>query len=290
MAWFATIGVAVAAYVGVTITSTFIATLIGGAIVGAAVGALYSAFTGGNILKGALYGALGGSVIAGGGYLAGEAFSGIGSGVNLANDTLAGTQTIGGGLFTASTSSSFITAAASLGSSFLKGGAEGSNLDKKIEADKATSLAQIASNEKIAAENRDAAIAQAEIAAGGANERQASAERIANAEREFLKDKFEKEFEETKFQDRKNREEKEQARLRSEQGITEGSAYVAGHTSTVSPLEVNKRRKALLSPDWYTPGTTTANTTSSTAEQGLTPGGTVAPTTPTPGNVGIVGA
>jgi len=308
MPWLAGIGVAVAGAFGASVAATSLtAMVVGGMVVGAAVGGLYAAVTGGNILKGVLYGAVGGAVVGGGAYAMGYGGYGVvssesmavpisgatsvGAGENAAMAAAEASQSGGilgggGGVATKTTAEEgfklfsaegmYATgAASSLGGAFLKGGAEGDANDKSIAASERMQSEKLAADKEIAKANNEAALAQAEIAAGSADARNKSAEKMAAADLEFNKEKFSKEFSESQWRDRTDREEKETARQRFETGLGEASKYVAGNTKVVNLVESSRRRKQLPSPAWYGAATGTATgadaSTASTAQQQAQP-------------------
>jgi len=265
MPWFGAIGVAVAGAVGTTLVATSVAAVITGvvatAVVGAAVGALYSAFTGGNILKGALYGAVGAVAVVGiGGAMFGGS-AGAGGTMTVGNTVGGGTTTMGssfgaaegagaGGLFTASSTAQYVTAAASLGSAFMKGDADSSNMDKTLAQQREQFYAELESREKLAGQSVEAQLAAAELQAQVARDKMRSDREVADAELDFSKSKFAKEFGESVYRDRADREEREKAKQDQMVGVTEAASYVAGSTSTISPVEANRRRALLTKPSW----------------------------------------
>jgi len=310
MPWLAGIGVAVAGAFGASVAATSLtAMVVGGMVVGAAVGGLYAAVTGGNILKGVLYGAVGGAVVGGGAYAMGYGGYGVvssesmavpisgatsvGAGENAAMAAAEASQSGGilgsvggGGEITKTTAGEgfklfssegmYATGAiSSLGGAFLKGGAEGDAAEKSIEASERMQSEKLAADKEIAKAANETALAQAEIAAGSADARNKSAEKMAAADLEFNKEKFSKEFSESQWRDRTDREEKETARQRFETGLGEASKYVAGNTKVVTLVESSRRRKQLPSPAWYGAATGTATgadaSTASTAQQQAQP-------------------
>ena len=263
MGFLAVIGVAVAGAFGVTAISVGVAMVIGGVIVGAAVGALYAAVTGGNILKGLLYGAIGGAVVGGGaavalgataapGTVAGGYVAGTGQALGTAGAGATGSASILGGaaatkassLFTASNVQA-VGAVASLGSAFLHGGEELDPDAQLAEAEKDRDLQRELSQAKV-----DAAMGQAELGLEGTMARIASTEKIAGNELEFGKEKFTKEFDESKYRYRDEKAEVEAGRKRFEAGIKDASKYVRGNVKSVSLVETSKQRNNLPSPVW----------------------------------------
>ena len=279
MPWLAGIGVAVAGAFGASIAVGGLASMvIGGIVVGAAVGGLYSAVTGGNILKGVLYGAVGGAVIGAGGYalgFAGSASSGAGatgsgalsagspttvgnlSATYFSETSASGGVLAGGGeavkggatLFTSGWTSN-IGGVASLGAAFLKGGAEGENTDKTIAAQKEMQEKELAAAAERTKAQNETTLASAEIARAAGDARNKSAEKMAANELAFGREKFGKEFEESQWRDRTDREEKETARVRFEAGVQEASKYIAGNSQVVDLVDVRRRRKSLARPIW----------------------------------------
>ena len=171
----------------------------------------------------------------------------------------------------------------------MKGDAEQSNMDKSLEQQREMQREQIESAEKMAEANRASALEQARMATEESKRKSEAREKQAAAELEFGKEKFQKEFQESIYRDRTEREEAEAARLRSESGLAAGSQFVVGASQTVSPVEVSRRRKALTKPSWLASGPTTATTTSSAVEAGLTPGGAPTPGQPGSSGPGLVG-
>jgi len=284
MPWIAGIGAAVAGAFGASIAVGGLASMvIGGAIVGAAVGGLYSAVTGGDILKGVLFGAVGGAVVGFGGAALGfgqTAAAGSSAGfspttagglsgsfategeVAMAVGT-AGTElsTTGGilGIVPTTAKSAFFTTegmaatgmVASLGSAFLQGGAGSDIAESKIASDEKMQAERLAADKEMAQANNETQLAAAEIARAAGDARNKSAEKMAAADLDFNKNKFSQEFSEDQWRDRKDREEKATAKQEFQTGLEQASQYVAGNTQVVGLVETSRRRKSLPSPAWY---------------------------------------
>ena len=317
MAWVAGIGVAIAGAFGATIAATGItAMVVGGLVVGAAVGGLYSAITGGSILKGVLYGAVGGAVIGAGGAALG--FGGASTGVSGAGVTggigavgntevgilsatygaeasvtggvgglVAKTGGLGASLFTKDGIGA-VGAVASLGQGFLKGGLDSDFEYAKIESNEKLTEADLDARKEMNRRDNDTALAVAGMQAESAAGARESQEKMAAAELAFGKEKFSKEFEESQWRDRNDRETAETAKKKFAEGITEASKYVAGSTQVVNLVESNRRRKELPSPSWYD------RNAASTTQTAQTPAAAQAPaqatTQPTAQPTGILGA
>jgi hypothetical protein len=157
----------------------------------------------------------------------------------------------GGSLFTASSLPQYATAAASLGSAFMKGEADQSNLDKQLAESKERFYAELASKEKMSGEGNAAQLEAAQLQADVARERIKSEDERAKAELAFSKEKFAKEFGESVFRDRAEREERERAKREQTMGVAGAASFIAGSTETIGPVEANRRRKEILKPSWY---------------------------------------
>ena len=294
MAWIAGIGIAVSAAFGATAVSGLTAMVVGGVVVGAAVGGLYSAVTGGNILKGVLYGAVGGAVVGAGGYALGFGEVAAGGGTMGAATTASGSQlsgtlgaeelgaqlggaeiSISGGIGSGATGGEgfgaalftkdgigFLGGAASLGAAFLNGGAAGDLGKDQIESNEKITSEKLAAEKEMAAANNKTALAVAGMQAESAARARESQERIAANELAFGKEKFGKEFDESQWRDRDDRKTVETAKREFAEGITEASKYVAGSTQVVSLVESNRRRNELPSPSWYDRNATTTTVAS----------------------------
>jgi hypothetical protein len=259
MPWLAAVGFAI---VGTAVSVGF-ATVVGGIVVGAAIGALYSAVTGGNILKGVLYGAIGGAVVGGVGAAMGLGTAAAGSTgvataeVGVAGTTLGGTTAeLGGTLTAASTtgiaeagagaslfSAEGLSAASSLmtaGSAFMAGG-------QQLDPDAQMALAR----EKMESDERIAA-----MRGGGSTSLEETRLRIASGEKLAASDllenarQFDESLQERIFEDRETRKEEEEARGRFEVGILEASEYMESATETVSVVESSSQRRDLPAPVW----------------------------------------
>ena len=278
MAWIAGIGAAVAGAFGASVAVGGLASMvIGGAVVGAAVGGLYSAVTGGDILKGVLFGAVGGAVVGFGGSALGFGQTAVGSATSISGATslgasenvalaatTAGTEIsasggILGGVAPAATKSAFFTTegmaatgmVASLGSAFLQGGAGSDIAESKIASDEKMQSERLAADKEMAQANNETQLAAAEIARAAGDARNKSAEKMAAADLDFNKNKFSQEFSEDQWRDRKDREEKATAKQEFQTGLEQASQYVAGNTQVVGLVETSRRRKSLPSPAWY---------------------------------------
>lgn len=267
--------------------------LVGGLIVGAAVGGLYSAVSGGDILKGVLYGAVGGAVLGAGGAAAAGLSWGETAAGGLAGSSVSGSSPLslegassgfwgsdyveaagaehsvdGSGILGAGSSKggSLFTAlglkdmagyggVAQLGAAFLSGSQSGKNADTlaQIEREK------IASQERITSENNARMLEATGLQVGAQN-----ASTQANKELGFAKlaqdsDQFNKSFTESQWQDRENRKEKKDL-IDSNTRNTIGAAnYAAGNTQTADIVETNRRRRDLSAPSWYDQNANQAN-------------------------------
>ena len=285
MPWIAGIGVAVAGAFGATIATTGLAAMvIGGAVVGAAVGGLYSAITGGDILQGVLFGAVGGAVVGFGGHaigysgygvvgseslaspISGATSFGASEGAAMAAQTAATEVSTTGGILGGITKEATKTGfgalfttegmaatgmVASLGSAFLQGGAGSDIAESKIASDEKMQSERLAHDKELAAANNETQLAAAEIARAAGDARNKSAEKMAAADLDFNKNKFSQEFSEDQWRDRKDREEKATAKQEFQTGLEQASQYVAGNTQVVGLVETSRRRKSLPSPAWY---------------------------------------
>lgn len=255
MPWLAAVGV----WVGISATAVGLATVVGGIIVGAAIGALYSVVTGGDILKGILYGAIGGAVVGGAGAALGLGGATGAGGAATAEAGVAGTTVgstaaeLGGTLTaaeisTAGTSASLFSAEGlgaaasmmSVGSAFMAGG-------QKLDPDAQMALAR----EKMASDERIAA-----MSGSGSTSLEETKLRIASGEKLAASDllenarQFDESLQERIFEDRETRKEEEEARGRFEVGILEASEYIKGATETVSAVESSSQRRDLPTPVW----------------------------------------
>lgn len=267
MAWLGAIGAAVVGYFGVSITASSLAAMVvGGIVVGAAAGALYSAVSGGNILKGTLYGALGGAVVGAGGWALGFGGTGAASAtavpeVGATGSTAIGAETASTGAIlggtdaaTSTTAGTLFTAenvqamgvVASLGSAFMKGGDTLDTDAQLAEAEKDRELRRQESADRIAASDKSSDTSLQQTMA-----QIASNEKISQAERDLKAEQFTADFD---FRTRQYEEEAalvETGRQRFETGIKEGADYVKSSTPTVSLVEVSEQRKSLPGPSWW---------------------------------------
>lgn len=280
MGWIAGLGAAVVGFFSTTAAAfTGVTMAVGGAIVGAGIGALYSAVTGGDILQGALFGVVGGAVVGFGASLAGfGAAPSVGQTAGAAAGTAAtveygvtggqalgtGTSILGssagstfsfantaGSLFGTKEGWAAVGGVASLGSAFLKGGAQ-LDPDAVLAHNEDEAAKNRASAEKIASDRNEATLGAAAIGLQGTREQIASNEKQASEQLAFAKEKFKTEFEEDQWRDRDDREEVKRGRERFEAGVKEASKYVTSNTQTVSLVESSRRRKNLPGPSWWT--------------------------------------
>ena len=268
MAWLGAVGAAVVGYFGVSVAASSLAAMVvGGIVVGAAAGALYSAVSGGNILKGALYGALGGAVVGAGGWALGFGGTGAASATAVPEVGAAGSTTLGaetastgailggtntvaakttaGALFTAENVQA-MGAVASLGSAFMKGGDTLDTDAQLAEAEKDRELRRKESADRVAASEKSSDTSLQQTMA-----QIASNEKISQAERDLKAEQFTADFD---FRTRQYEEEAalvETGRQRFETGIKEGADYVKSNTPTVSLVEVSEQRKSLPGPSWW---------------------------------------
>lgn len=283
MPWLGGIGAAVAAFVGISVAAASVtAVVIGGIVVGAAVGGLYAAVTGGDILKGVLYGAVGGAVVGFGGVALGfagpvtaaggagfapttaggltgslateaEVAGAVGTAtteVSVTGGILGGAPAAGGSLFT--TEGLMMTqAVGSLGSAFLQAVAMGDAAEGQIASNEKMQSERLAADKELAEAGNATQLQAAEIARAAGDARNKSAEKMAAADLDFNKNKFSQEFTEDQWRDRTDREEKATAKQQFQSGLEQASQYVAGNTQTVGLVESSRRRKALPSPAWY---------------------------------------
>lgn len=276
MAWIAAIGVSVAGFFGTTMAAGGLASMvIGSVVVGAAVGALYSAVTNGNILEGMLYGAVGGAVLGAGGHALGFGAPSLGGGpAALAGGSAGGdvaslaaaeaasaqgsiltagapgatqqvAQNTGAKLFT-SESWAAIGALSSMGSAFLK---KGNQLDPDAQIAEAEKDRQL--QYELAAENNAARIETAKLGADATVAVAEARKEVSLAELDESQRQFDTEFEESKWRDRQDRQEKEDTRLRLHAGIDSASQYVQGNTQTASVVQANAQRRNLPGPVWW---------------------------------------
>jgi hypothetical protein len=240
--------------------------VVGGIVVGAAAGALYSAVSGGNILKGTLYGALGGAVVGAGGWALGFGGTGAASAtavpeVGATGSTAIGAETASTGAIlggtdaaTSTTAGTLFTAenvqamgvVASLGSAFMKGGDTLDTDAQLAEAEKDRELRRQESADRIAASDKSSDTSLQQTMA-----QIASNEKISQAERDLKAEQFTADFD---FRTRQYEEEAalvETGRQRFETGIKEGADYVKSSTPTVSLVEVSEQRKSLPGPSWW---------------------------------------
>ena len=273
MAWFAGLGVAVVGFFSSTAAaalSTGVAMAIGGAIVGAGVGALYSLATDGNILEGALYGALGGAAIGYGASalglgavapemsavqygVSGGQVLGAQTATNAASSTLTVSnmaQGAAGSLFTTKEGWGTIGGAMSLGSAFLKGGSQ-LDPDAALAFKEDEAAKDRASAQQIASERNATTLEAASMNLAATRENIASSEKLSFANLEQSKEQYNKEFNESRWRDREDRAEIERGRLRFEAGVAEGSKFVKANTQKVSLVESSRRRKTLPGPSWW---------------------------------------
>ena len=290
MPFLAPIGVAVSgAFIGATAAaglSALTTMVIGGLVVGAAVGGLYSAFTGGNILKGVLYGAVGGAALGAGAYAMGfggygvvstESLAGatsVGMGENVTGAMAAAQMSTGateisgvsggtGGLIAEGgekaisakgwfTAENYLAVGAisNLGSKFLAGGQAG----EEAGANRAESARQF--DEKLKADREmqeKSLLAQREMNAAQVEAQMAGIEAqvgTADKNREENARQFGLEFGESQWRDREGRAETERQRVRVNEGIHGAAAYVAGSTKVVNLVESTLKRKGLPGPSW----------------------------------------
>ena len=284
MPFLAPIGIAVAGAFGVGLAATGIsAMVIGGLVVGAAVGGLYSAFTGGNILKGVLYGAVGGAALGAGAYAMGFGGYGVVSTESLAGGTSVGMGENVTGAMAAAKSATEVSsvsggtggliaeggeraisakgwftaenylavgAISNLGSKFLAGGAAGDAADADRKQQNEQFYKKLEADKKMQEESllaqreMNAAQVEAQLEGISAQERTADKNRDENARQ------FGLEFGESQWRDREGRAETERQRVRVNEGIHGAAAYVAGSTKVVNLVESTLKRKGLPGPSW----------------------------------------
>jgi len=284
MPFLAPIGIAVAGAFGVGLAATGIsAMVIGGLVVGAAVGGLYSAFTGGNILKGVLYGAVGGAALGAGAYAMGFGGYGVVSTESLAGGTSVGMGENVTGAMAAAKSATEVSsvsggtggliaeggeraisakgwftaenylavgAISNLGSKFLAGGAAGDAADADRKQQNEQFYKKLEADKKMQEESllaqreMNAAQVEAQLEGISAQERTADKNRDENARQ------FGLEFGESQWRDREGRAEVERQRVRVNEGIHGAAAYVAGSTKVVNLVESTLKRKGLPGPSW----------------------------------------
>ena len=261
--------------------------VIGGLVVGAAVGGLYAAFTGGNILKGVLYGAVGGAALGAGAYAMGFGGYGVASteslgatSVGMSENAAAAMAASGsqmtagmaevssvsggtGGLIAQGTEKAIsakgwftaenylaVGAISNLGSKFLAGGAAGDAAD----ADRKQQNEQFYEKLKADKEEQEKSLlAQREMNAAQVEAQMAGIEAqvgTADKNREENARQFGLEFGESQWRDREGRAETERQRVRVNEGIHGAAAYVAGSTKVVNLVESTLKRKGLPGPSW----------------------------------------
>lgn len=281
MAFIAGIGAAVVgAFSTAAASITGLTMAVGTAIVGAGVGALYSAVTGGNILEGALYGAVGGAVvgygasalgfgsaaatnIAGGAattatevapYAAGSGQTlGSGAGILSGSGVQASNMATGASNFWGSGSGVWNAAGAamSMGSAFVQGG---NSIDpdaalafKEEEAQKDRDL-----KTSLADKNNAASLEAAGMSLQATRDKIASDEKLAAEELAFSKEKWSSEFDESNWRYRDENEREDKAEEEQKTAISNASQAVQQNTKTASLVDNFRRRKQFVNPSWKT--------------------------------------
>ena len=288
MPWIGVAGAAIAGAVGASVAATAVsAYVIGGIVIGAVVGAVYQGVTDGNILKGMLYGAIGGAAVGGAGYAlyggaaaagaaggAGGAGGTAGSiGVGMGSASLGTTSGLAGGttISTAGLASGSQlavgvgTGASTASSGFLSSLSTTSTIGSMASLGKEFLAGGMSGQDEVdkdwerekmdrqSAENAKELENRLKIAGlqrGGAGNSAALQYKAASEQLAFEKQKFREEFDEQKRQFDVNRGDELGAKERFQKSVEQGGAYAAGQAQTVSLVEINRQRKELPAPPW----------------------------------------
>lgn len=247
MAFVAAIGAAVVSAFGATATAG-VAAVVGNAVVGAAVGALYSAVTDGDILKGTLFGAIGGAVTGG----IGEALNLTGSAAAVSEEMASAASGAGGSAMEVAADSALGIggeAAVNTAAPAYTSGLMGTNLvSQPVQSSLISSSALVQPN-LVTAQTVQPSLVDSFFKSTA----QSAGNNIFSLGAAFLNagagDDRTEEFKRQYDEDRKNELSDREAFSRSTQSAAQ---YAAGAAQSATLSEINKMRLELPAPVWST--------------------------------------